>query len=187
MMKKFGGWLDEDDNVWVGGTTLCECCTYCLKCKKNPNSKKKKKQEAAIDDGDPDFEPEGEDGDQKQKIHARAKTHKKRSCFVVCCRAIFCCSTTNTVSREVELADLRKDIGDGSNEETGLLQKSGDKLSNDDGTNVDPAGSDAENNALLQDGGKGEKGGGANGADADAGSSEEIESEAESSVPEDDG
>ena len=63
MMKKFGGWLDEDDNVWVGGTTLCECCTYCLKCKKNPNSKKKKKQEAAIDDGDPDFEPEGEDGD----------------------------------------------------------------------------------------------------------------------------
>ena len=121
MMKKFGGWLDEDDNVWVGGTTLCECCTYCLKCKKNPNSKKKKKQEAAIDDGDPDFEPEGEDGDQKQKIHARAKTHKKRSCLVVCCRAIFCCSTTNTVSREVELADLRKDIGDGSNEETGLL------------------------------------------------------------------
>ena len=45
LMKKFGSWLDEDENVWVGGTTLCECCTYCLKCKKNPNTRQKKKRD----------------------------------------------------------------------------------------------------------------------------------------------
>ena len=60
LMKKFGGWLDEDENVHVGGTTLCECCTYCLKCKANPNRKMKKKklQESAQEDEEGEFEPE---------------------------------------------------------------------------------------------------------------------------------
>ena len=47
LMKKFGSWLDEDENVMVGGTTLCECCTYCLKCRKNPNTRSNKKKDEA--------------------------------------------------------------------------------------------------------------------------------------------
>jgi hypothetical protein len=39
LMKKFGSYLDEDENIRVGGTTICECLTYCLTCKKNPNSR----------------------------------------------------------------------------------------------------------------------------------------------------
>ena len=50
---------------------------------------------------------------------------------------------------------------------------------------MDPAGSDAENNNLLQEGKEGKAGSDA--AIADAGTSEEVESEAESSVPEETG
>ena len=67
-MKKFGSWLDEDENVWVGGTTLCECCTYCLKCKKNPNTRQKKKRdEQTQEDDDQEFMPEEFGGNNVQK------------------------------------------------------------------------------------------------------------------------
>ena len=48
-MKKFGSWLDEDENVMVGGTTICECLTYCLTCKKNPNTRNKKREQPEVD------------------------------------------------------------------------------------------------------------------------------------------
>ena len=68
LMKKFGSWLDEDENVWVGGTTLCECCTYCLKCKKNPNTRQKKKRdEQTQEDDDQEFMPEEFGGSNVQK------------------------------------------------------------------------------------------------------------------------
>ena len=57
-MKKFGSYLDEDENVWVGGTTLCECCTYIFLCNKNPNRRQKKSDEIAQDDADADFIPD---------------------------------------------------------------------------------------------------------------------------------
>ena len=140
-MKKFGGWLDEDENVWVGGTSICECCTYCLKCKKNPNKKQKKSVE--IEEGDEEFEGEEGEGEGKK----RASVSVKRGCCSVFCRAIFCCGSGNTVSREIELADLKAGLkADGAAaEEEGLLANSGDKLLPDDGTNVDPASSDADN------------------------------------------
>ena len=55
LMKKFGSWLDEDENVMVGGTTLCECCTYCLTCRKNPNTRSNKKKDEAQEEVDPEF------------------------------------------------------------------------------------------------------------------------------------
>ena len=102
-MKKFGGWLDEDENVMVGGSTLCECCTYCLKCKKNPISRNDK-TEVAAEDAEGEFIHEEFEGDQALDKGGKGK---KRGCCSVCCRAIFCCGSGNTVSREVELADLR--------------------------------------------------------------------------------
>ena len=62
LMKKFGGWLDEDENVMVGGFTLCECCTYCLKCKKNPISRNNK-TEVAAEDAEGEFIPEEFEGE----------------------------------------------------------------------------------------------------------------------------
>jgi len=110
-MKKFGGWLDEDENVMVGGTTLCECCTYCLKCKKNPNGRLREKAEADAEDGDGEFAADEFEGD---KAGAKNKGKvAKRGCCTVCCRAIFCCDSGNTVSREIEMADLRQNLGSG--------------------------------------------------------------------------
>lgn len=107
LMKKFGSWLDEDENVWVGGTTLCECCTYCLKCKRNPNTKsnKKKKDDTTMEEVDDEFAQEGDEGNGQAK--SSNSVEKKRGCCAVCCRAVFCCGSGNTVSREVEMADLQ--------------------------------------------------------------------------------
>ena len=62
----------------------------------------------------------------------------------MCCRAIFCCGSGNTVSREVELADLRSNMSHQENieESLGLLHGS---QAGDDGTNIDPAGSEDNN------------------------------------------
>ena len=100
-MKKFGGWLDEDENVIVGGTTLCECCTYCLKCQANPNRNlKKKQQETAQEDPEGEFANEEYAADKAGREGAeKTENEKKRSCCSICCRAIFCCGSTNTVSR----------------------------------------------------------------------------------------
>ena len=65
----------------------------------------------------------------------------------MCCRAIFCCGRGNTVSREVELAEIKSKLVD-QGEEVGLLASPhGSKA--DEGTNVDPAGSERDNQLLL--------------------------------------
>lgn len=145
IMKKFGSWLDEDENVWVGGTTFCECCTYCIKCKKNPNMRQNQKTddatqgEGGIDDAE--FEQAEGDGAKGNK-GVDLDEPKKRGCCSVCCRAIFCCGGGNTVSREVELADLR--VSDNNNSGEGAALLNSDEKVADDGTNIDPAGSDLD-------------------------------------------
>lgn len=147
LMKKFGSWLDEDENVWVGGTTLCECCTYCIKCKKNPNMRQKKKTDAVQEEiEDAEFEQEEGDGGSQGKKSVVVDEPKKRGCCSVCCRAIFCCGGGNTVSREVELADLR--VSPNNSGEGAALLNSDEKVG-DDGTNIDPAGSDIDHQAIA--------------------------------------
>ena len=154
LMKKFGSWLDEDENVQVGGTTLCECCTYCLTCKKNPNGRNNKSSDAALEEVDHD----GEFAEEELKGKAQGRRmveEKKPGCCSVCCRAVFCCGKGNTVSREFELADLLAVAADRNAEESSALlaSPSGDK--GDGMTIIDPAGSEAD--ALPVNGKDGDK------------------------------
>ena len=180
-MKKFGGWLDEDENVVVGGTTICECFTYCIKCQANPNRelRKQKQKEASQEDVDGEFAAEEQDGEGAHRGGGDIPDQKKRGCCAVCCRAIFCCGSGNTVSRQIELADLRRNL-----DETGpLLDASADRTMNDEGTHIDPAGSsEGHDNDLLSN----EKQGGGNTAINENSGEEKTESEIESSIEEED-
>lgn len=85
MTKKFGSWLDEDENVWVGGTTICECLTYCLTCKSNPNNKRKTVQntdttEEVEEDGEFVSEEQATSGDGKMRRHKMVKAEKAGCC-----------------------------------------------------------------------------------------------------------
>lgn len=115
MTKKFGSWLDEDENVWVGGTTICECLTYCLTCKSNPNNKRKTVQstdettEEIEEDGDFVHEDQAENangnasqgnGGSNSKMmsssgNMKGRNHQKtmmmREHKATCCEKMFCC------------------------------------------------------------------------------------------------
>ena len=54
-----------------------------------------------------EFAP-GEDGSQGQKKKPPSNDKgESKNCCVICCRAVFCCKTRNTVDKEVEMRELR--------------------------------------------------------------------------------
>ena len=143
MTKKFGSWLDEDENVWVGGTTICECLTYCFTCKSNPNTKRKTVQntdtaEEVEEDGEFVSEEQataggGSDSSKTMRRHKMMRAEKAG-----CCQKMFGSGKASKMS-EMELADLNIEI-----ENERLLEgenRGGDKVaqSPSDATMVDSA------------------------------------------------
>ena len=95
---------------------MCECMTktfngdYYKACK--DRSKKKSQSEAAQDEnayaeeeGEDEFE---QDADREFKKKPAHPSNESKNCCVICCKAVFCCKTRNTVNnKEIEMSELR--------------------------------------------------------------------------------
>ena len=112
-MYRFCKDFDEDENAHTGGTTLCECCTKVFTCRylKDWNKKRRDKK---MSESEPleeeDAEDEFEQADQSRDLKRKPSGHdskESKNCCVICCKAVFCCKTRNTVDKEMEMSDLR--------------------------------------------------------------------------------
>ena len=112
-MYRFCRTYDEDESAYSGGTTLCECCTKALTCRYLNDWAKKRKEkrqsEELVDEDEVGLD-EFEQADQSRDLKRKPSGHdskESKNCCVICCKAVFCCKTRNTVDKEMEMSDLR--------------------------------------------------------------------------------
>ena len=99
-MYKFCRTFDEDENAYVGGTTVLEGLYHCLSNKDSEI----KKEEAH---GDDDLEDEFATRKFSKSVSGGTPISdeiEKPTTVKTCCRACFCCITKNTVDGYQEMA-----------------------------------------------------------------------------------
>ena len=99
-MYKFCRTFDEDENAYVGGTTVLEGLYHCLSKKDSEI----KKEEAH---GDDDLEDEFASRKFSKSVTGGTPISdeiEKPTTVKTCCRACFCCITKNTVDGYQEMA-----------------------------------------------------------------------------------
>jgi len=113
LMYKFCRKFDQDENTYVGGTTICEGMTNLF------TPKKKGPQNMytfeAEEDEDDEVDEAGQPG-EKRKVSssnmpkgALKKKNKKRGKCATCCRSFFCCKFENTAKvKEPEFVMMSK-------------------------------------------------------------------------------
>lgn len=105
-MFKFCRKFDEDENAYVGGVTICEALTNCVSKKKQEDQQAHVEQivievDQVVDDEYADAEA------AVKEQHVRPVDTKPQNKCVICCRAFFCCKTANTVTKDMELAQIK--------------------------------------------------------------------------------
>lgn len=106
---KFCSKYDPDENCQVGGSTVCECFTNCCS--------KKKEQALGVEELEMDLDEHIEDlYDEQTKVYKdptamsqalqaydRRNPRNEPSKCKLCCMAVFCCRTKNTLNSEAEI------------------------------------------------------------------------------------
>ena len=104
-MFKFCRKFDEDENAYVGGVTICEALTNCV------SKKKQEDQQAHVEqiviEVDQVVDDEYADAEAAVKETVRPADTKPQNKCVICCRAFFFCKTANTVTKDMELAQIK--------------------------------------------------------------------------------
>jgi len=105
LMFKFCRNFDEDENAYIGGTTICEgltnCCTKSMPSEESGNVEEIPITEQEIVEDDY-LDNEAVVRNIEPEVHG-----KPDSKCMVCCKAFFCCKTANTVTREAEMAQIK--------------------------------------------------------------------------------
>lgn len=104
-MFKFCRKFDEDENAYVGGVTICEALTNCVSKKKQEESGPA--AEEIIIEVDEVVDDEYAETEAALKEQIKPQNTKPQNKCLVCCKAVFCCKTANTVTKEQELAQIK--------------------------------------------------------------------------------